>query len=286
MIVIRSVAEMQRISLSLKRSGKSIGFVPTMGYLHEGHLSLMRLAKQRCDTLVVSIFVNPMQFGQNEDFARYPRDFARDESLCEKENVDIVFYPDEREIYPEDFRTRVIVSDLRDRLCGRSRPGHFDGVTTIVAKLFNIVLPDIAVFGQKDAQQAIIIKRMTEDLNFPIEIVVSPTVREHDGLAMSSRNKYLSQEEREKATILYRALSLAKEKIEKKEISSAGEARELIRKQIDSVGGFVIDYIEVVDAVKLEPISDLRGKEALIALAVRIGTTRLIDNVSIKFDRD
>ena len=201
--IIESVHKMQERALELKRDGKAIGFVPTMGFLHEGHLSLIRRAREKCDILVVSIYVNPMQFAPSEDLDSYPRDFGADREKCEKEGVDIIFFPKDKEIYPCGYSTEVKVKGLTEGLCGAFRPGHFDGVSTVVCKLLNIVQPDIAVFGQKDAQQAIVVKRMTKDLNFPVEILVSPTLREHDGLAMSSRNKYLTEDERGVASALY-----------------------------------------------------------------------------------
>lgn len=210
MVVVQKIQEMKEIAKKLKKEGKSIGFVPTMGYLHEGHLSLVRLSKQQNDITIMSIFVNPIQFGPNEDYDRYPRDFERDKSLAEKEGVDYIFYPSVEEMYPEDFKTVVSVKKITEIMCGKSRPGHFDGVATVVLKLFNIVNPDRAYFGQKDAQQLAVIKQMVKDLNLDVEIVPCPIVREQDGLAMSSRNVYLSEEERKSATVLYRALNLAK----------------------------------------------------------------------------
>ncbi len=280
MRIIRTVKEMSAFAKSIKLEGKSIGFVPTMGYLHEGHLSLMRIARSKCDVLVASIFVNPTQFAPNEDLDAYPRDFARDEMLCEREKVDILFYPSSDDVYPESFRTEVRVHDLGDVLCGASRPTHFAGVTTVVAKLFNIVKPDIAVFGRKDAQQAVIIRRMTADLNFDVEIVLGPIVREADGLAMSSRNKYLSVAERETAPVLYRALSEAKSAIEAGEMTDSEDVIELIRSKILSAGDFRIDYIAVADPDSLEPVEKIQGK-VLVLIAARIGSTRLIDNILV-----
>jgi len=280
MRIIRTVKEMSAFAKSIKLKGKRIGFVPTMGYLHEGHLSLMRIARNKCDVLVASIFVNPTQFAPNEDLDAYPRDFARDEMLCEREKVDILFYPSVNDIYPKDFRTEVRVHELGDVLCGASRPTHFAGVTTVVAKLFNIVKPDIAVFGQKDAQQAVIIRRMTADLNFDVEIVLGPIVREADGLAMSSRNKYLSAEERETAPVLYRELSEAKSAIEAGELADSEDVIEFIRSKILSTGDFRIDYIAVADPDSLEPVEEIQG-QVLVLIAARIGSTRLIDNILV-----
>lgn len=276
MKVVRTISQMQALADVLHREGKSIGFVPTMGYLHEGHLSLMRIARPRCDSLVVSIFVNPTQFGPNEDFEKYPRDFDHDEALCRQEKVDIIFYPDVSEMYTPPYYTYVVVETLTETMCGRSRPGHFRGVTTVVSKLFNIVKPQLAVFGQKDYQQALVIQQMVRDLNFDIEILVGPIIREADGLAMSSRNKYLSPEERRRALCLYESLQLARRMIQQGERKSQNIERKM-RAHILETGKGEIDYIAIVDAHTLEPLQTLRGK-TLIALAVKIGQTRLIDN--------
>ncbi|MGC9315323.1 MAG: pantoate--beta-alanine ligase [bacterium] len=280
MRIIRTVKEMSAVAKLIKLEGKRIGFVPTMGYLHEGHLSLMRIARNKCDVLVASIFVNPTQFGPNEDLDAYPRDFARDEKLCENENVDILFYPEAEDVYPEGFLTEVRVKELSERYCGASRPGHFAGVATVVAKLFNIVKPNIAVFGQKDAQQAVVIRRMAADLNFDVEIVLGEIAREADGLAMSSRNKYLSARDRETAPVLYRALSEAKSAIEAGEMADAEDVIELIRSKILSAGDFRIDYIAVAAPDSLEPVEKIEGR-VLILLAAKIGSTRLIDNIVV-----
>ncbi|ADQ45604.1 pantoate/beta-alanine ligase [Caldicellulosiruptor kronotskyensis 2002] len=280
MFVVKKIQEMKDIIKKLKKEGKSIGFVPTMGYLHEGHLSLVRLSKQQNDITIMSIFVNPIQFGPNEDYDRYPRDFERDKSLAEKEGVDYIFYPSVEEMYPEDFKTVVSVKKITEIMCGKSRPGHFDGVATVVLKLFNIVNPDRAYFGQKDAQQLAVIKQMVKDLNLDVEIVPCPIVREQDGLAMSSRNVYLSEEERKSATVLYRALNLAKEMIEKgqKDVSSIKRAmEEMILKEKYTK----IDYIEFVNNDTFEIISKVEGK-VLIALAVFVGKARLIDNIVVE----
>lgn len=280
MKIIGSVAAMQAESEALRHNGQSIGFVPTMGYLHEGHLSLLRIARQRADVTVMSIFVNPTQFGPNEDLERYPRNFERDERLARKEGCDILFYPTVEEMYPEPYRTYVTVEEITQVLCGKSRPTHFRGVTTIVAKLFNIVKPNFAVFGQKDAQQAIIIKQMVRDLNFDLEILTGPIVREPDGLAMSSRNVYLSAEERKDALKLYQSLTKAKKLIEGGERDAAR-----IKKNIEHIlrqgKSAKIDYIEIVDTSNLKSMEKIQG-EVLIALAVFIGKTRLIDNIQLK----
>uniref|UniRef100_A0A7C5V1D0 Pantothenate synthetase n=1 Tax=Caldicellulosiruptor owensensis TaxID=55205 RepID=A0A7C5V1D0_9FIRM len=280
MVVVERIQKMKDIVKRLKKEGKSIGFVPTMGYLHEGHLSLVRASKQQNDVTIMSIFVNPIQFGPNEDFDRYPRDFERDKSLAEKEGVDYIFYPSIEEVYPEDFKTVVSVKKITEIMCGKSRPGHFDGVATVVLKLFNIVNPDRAYFGQKDAQQLAVIKQMVKDLNLDVEIVPCPIVREQDGLAMSSRNVYLSEEERKSAAVLYRALNLAKEMIEKgeKEVSSIKRAmEEMILKEKHTK----IDYIEFVNNDTFEVVSKVEGK-VLIALAVFVGKARLIDNIVVE----
>jgi pantoate--beta-alanine ligase len=271
---------MQKICGGLKRQGKIISFVPTMGYLHKGHLSLVQIAKKRSDVLVVSIFVNPTQFGPKEDFAKYPRDFKRDKLLLEKEGCDFLFVPRIKDMYPEGYLTYVNVEKITHKLEGAIRPRHFQGVTTVVAKLFNIVQPDIAVFGQKDAQQAVVLKKMVDDLNYGVKMIIAPTVREKNGLALSSRNVYLSKEERKHAKVLYQALRLAKEMIKKGERKASkvvSKMRALINKQPLAD----VDYIAITDANSLELLNRLKG-EILISLAVRFGKTRLIDNIKIK----
>jgi pantoate--beta-alanine ligase len=280
MKVISSPLEIQREMIALKKQGKSIGFVPTMGALHEGHLSLVRQARKENDIVVVSIFVNPTQFGPNEDFERYPRQFDKDKELLERENVDYIFYPSVSEMYPEGYETYVYLEKLPEHLCGLSRPGHFRGVATVVAKLFNIVQPDKAYFGQKDYQQALIIKKMVRDLNFPIEIVVMPIVREYDGLAMSSRNMYLSHEERKNANVLYKSLQRAKELIKGGE-RDVNKIKKEMEKIISSVPSR-IDYIEIVHPETLDSLEVIPGKgvidRVVVAVAVFIGSARLIDN--------
>ncbi len=270
---------MQRIALGLRRQGR-IGFVPTMGYLHEGHLGLVRAARRQSDFVVVSIFVNPMQFGPKEDYRRYPRDFKRDRRLLESAGADLIFYPDVKGMYPEDFATFVEVERLGEGLCGKSRPGHFRGVTTVVAKLFNAVLPDVAVFGAKDAQQAFVIRRMTRDLNFHTRVVILPTAREKDGLAMSSRNVYLTPEQRAEAPVLHRSLVLAKRLIGQGE-RNAAKVKAAMRRMILRESRGRIDYVEMVDTDELRPVMTIRG-EILIALAVFFGKTRLIDNTIVR----
>ena len=282
MQIVKSPKKMQKICRELKRKGRIIGFVPTMGYLHKGHLSLVRIARKRSDILVVSVFVNPTQFGPKEDFNRYPRDFKRDRFLLESRlgRGDFLFAPQMKDMYPEGYLTYVNVDKITHKLEGAIRPGHFQGVTTIVAKLFNIVQPDVAVFGQKDAQQAVVLKKMVDDLNYGIKMIIAPTVRERDGLALSSRNKYLSREERKQAKVLYQALRVAKEMIkkgERKVSKIASGMRTVINKQPLAD----VDYIAITDANSLELLNKLKG-QILISLAVRFGKTRLIDNIKMK----
>ncbi|MCM8770352.1 MAG: pantoate--beta-alanine ligase [Candidatus Omnitrophica bacterium] len=279
MKIIKSIKKIQQILAKERLKGRSIGFVPTMGALHEGHLSLIRQARRENDIVVVSIFVNPTQFGPKEDFKKYPRNFKKDALLCEKCGVDFIFYPDAKAMYPKGYKTYVNVEDLGNVLCGKSRPGHFKGVATVVTKLFNIIGPDLAYFGSKDAQQAIIIKRMVEDLNMPLKIKVMPTVREKDGLAMSSRNIYLNKKERKAATALFHSLKAA-EKFIKKGEKDAGKIIHLMRRMIQEAQPKKIDYIEIVDAQSLLPVKKIKGK-VLIALAVWFGKARLIDNIIV-----
>lgn len=277
MKIVRSVNRMFKISSAARRAGRRIGFVPTMGALHQGHLSLIRAARRENDLVVVSIFVNPLQFGPKEDFKKYPRAFSRDKRLCRDEKVDFVFSPPADEIYPEDFKTAVLVKGLSDLLCGSSRPGHFQGVATVVSKLFNIVSADTAYFGQKDAQQTVIIRQMVRDLNIPVKIRVMPIVREKDGLAMSSRNIYLSSRERQDARVLPEALKLAKVLMQ----SGQQDSRVLInrmRKLILRKKNAKIDYIAVVDGETLRPLKKV-SSGCLILAAVFFGRTRLIDNL-------
>lgn len=284
MELIERIAEMQRRSFELRRANKLIGFVPTMGYFHDGHLSLIRRARKECDVVVVSIFVNPTQFVPGEDYERYPRDLERDLQLAEAEGVDIVFHPSVQEMYPEDYATYVEVERLTDGLCGAFRPGHFRGVTTVVTKLFNAVLPHRAYFGEKDYQQLVVIKRMTRDLNFPIEIVPCPTVREDDGLAMSSRNVYLSPQEREAALSLYRGLMTAKSLFERGE-RNARELKEAVERELRASNLVKPQYVEVVDAETLMPVSCVE-RDTVIAVAAYVGKARLIDNVILRIGGD
>ncbi|MBO7147740.1 MAG: pantoate--beta-alanine ligase [Lentisphaeria bacterium] len=280
MDIIRSVKEMQQWSLARRREGRTIGIVPTMGFLHEGHLSLIDTARANgADCVVVTIFVNPIQFAPNEDFDSYPRDFEHDRALCEEKKVDAIFAPGVNDMYPAPVTCYVSERKLSKGLCAKTRPTHFDGVTTVVAKLFNAVLPDLAVFGQKDAQQARVLRRMIRDLNFPIRMVISPIIREADGLAKSSRNKYLTPEERSNALVLSRSLQEAKNAIANGEKDLVKIANE-IKEKITAAGGRV-DYVETVDADELEAVEVKSEAPIMIALAAYFGTTRLIDNMVI-----
>ncbi len=271
-----NINAMKEYSRRQKRSGRSVGFVPTMGSLHEGHLSLVKASQNENDITVMSIFVNPAQFGKNEDFGSYPRNIERDLAMAEEAGVDAVFIPRTAMMYPDGYSTYVDVSGVTEVLCGKSRPGHFTGVATVVLKLFNIIQPDKAYFGLKDAQQTVVIKQMTRDLDLDIEIVVCPIIREEDGLAMSSRNVNLSGEERRAATILYKSLNAASQIILNGQ-RSAKTVVGFIGKMIASEPLAVIDYIEILDAAELKRIDRLKGR-IIIALAVRFGSTRLIDN--------
>lgn len=279
MRIVRSVAEMKAVSREHKARGERIGLVPTMGFLHEGHLSLVRECRAKSDVTVVSIFVNPAQFGPKEDLASYPRDLERDTAFLEKEGVDYVFHPEPTDMYPEGYRTHVAVEELEDRLCGRSRPGHFRGVCTVVLKLFNIVRPDVAFFGWKDAQQVIILKKMAADLDLDLRVEALPLVRDADGLALSSRNSYLSAEERKAALILSRSLAEARRMVEGGE-RDANVILGGIRKAVAGEPLARLDYVELVDLANLRPLVRIDG-EALLAMAVFIGRTRLIDNVRL-----
>lgn len=279
MKVISSISEMQHTADHIRASGLTIALVPTMGYLHEGHLSLIRRARAHADKVVVSIFVNPTQFGPNEDLEQYPRDFERDEQLCRREKTDIIFYPSAGDMYQHNHLTYVSTLDLPARLCGLSRPDHFRGVTTVVSKLFNIVKPHVAVFGQKDAQQALILRRMVIDLNYDIEMIIAPIVREPDGLAMSSRNKYLSEQERLQAVVLNQALLRAADLV-RHDTRDAGKIRAEMKNIIARSDLVRLDYLEIVDYDTLQPVEQI-ADGTLIALAAFLGKTRLIDNVLI-----
>jgi pantoate--beta-alanine ligase len=280
MEIINRRARMSSLTRKLRRENKTIGFVPTMGALHAGHLSLVEEARQMCDIVIVSIFVNPAQFNEATDFAKYPRDLTADAELLTEYQVDYIFAPEEQEIYGENFSTYVYVENLTETLEGASRPGHFRGVATVVTILFNTMRPDYAFFGQKDAQQVAVIKRLTKDLGFDTEIVVGRTVREESGLAMSSRNARLSPEERQKASIIYQALRKAKIAAKEGE-RNAPRLAEIVREKIASEPLAQIDYVTIVDEQTLEPIEKIGENAALIAVAVRFGNTRLIDNTVI-----
>ncbi len=280
MEIIQRILPMKEASKKARSDGKVIGFVPTMGFLHEGHLALVREARKMSDVVAVSIFVNPAQFGPNEDFEKYPRDPTRDAELLSNEQVDFLFLPRIEEMYTPNYRTSVKVKDLSEKLCGVSRPTHFEGVTTVVMKLFHIIDPHFAFFGQKDAQQLVIIMRMVRDMNMDVEIVRVPTVRELDGLALSSRNSYLSPEERKAATVLNRALQQAFKRIEEGERKSKTLIKEM-REIISSEPLARIDYVAITDLLLLNDVKTIKGK-CLIAVAAFFGTTRLIDNIIVE----
>jgi len=281
MEIINRRQRMSSVARKIRREqDRTIGLVPTMGALHEGHLSLVREARRMCDIVVVSVFVNPTQFGPSEDYEDYPRDLTKDTALLTDYNVDYIFAPAAEEIYPKDFSTYVNVGGLSKLLEGESRPGHFRGVATVVAILLNTVRPDFAFFGQKDAQQAVIIKRMVRDLSFETEIVVSPTVREDSGLAISSRNLYLDAEEQQSAAVIHRALKQAKE-VYKKGERHAGKLAEIVRATIETEPRVRVDYVSVVDAETLEKLDKLDERPMLVAVAAYVGKTRLIDNTML-----
>lgn len=280
MRVLKTVKDIREVVKEWRVQGLSVGFVPTMGYLHEGHESLIKRASIHNDKVIVSIFVNPMQFGPKEDLASYPRDLERDSVLCERAGADIIFNPDNEEMYFEDFSSYVDIDGLSSELCGKSRPIHFRGVCTVVTKLFNIVTPDRAYFGEKDAQQLAIIKRFVRDLNINVEVIGCPIVREEDGVAKSSRNTYLSDDERIAARILSKSLKVAKDQIENGE-NDSNKVIEIIKNYIISEPLAKIDYVEVVDLMSMEKVN-LIEKSSLVAIAVVIGKTRLIDNFIIE----
>ena len=280
MKILGTVNEVRSLVKEWKSQGLKVGFVPTMGYLHEGHKSLIDKAVKENDKVVVSIFVNPIQFGPKEDLASYPRDLERDSKLCEDAGASAIFHPEKEEMYFDDFCTHVDIEGLSDGLCGKSRPIHFRGVCTVVSKLFNIVNPDRAYFGEKDAQQLAIIKRMVRDLNFDIEIVGCPIVREEDGLAKSSRNTYLSSEERKAATILSKSLALGKKALESGERDSE-KVKKIIIDNINTEPLAKIDYVDIVDSLSMAEVNKIE-KTVLVAMAVYIGITRLIDNFTFE----
>jgi pantoate--beta-alanine ligase len=279
MKVAKTIKSVRKLVKASRSKGKKIGLVPTMGALHTGHVSLIKKATKKCNFVVVSIFVNPTQFGPSEDFKKYPRPFKNDLAICRKAGVDVVFVPSSKQMYPDVNLTWVNVEKLTEPLCGRSRPGHFRGVATVCAKLFNIVTPDVAYFGQKDAQQATVIKRMVADLNMPLKIAVCPTVRQADGVATSSRNKYLSEQQKKDATHIYKALKKCESLIKagaKNKKTIIGE----MKKVLNQVPSIKIEYISIVDAETLQNIEKITGK-ILSAVAVKIGSTRLIDNIVV-----
>ena len=280
MKTITTTAGMRRWSEAARKKGRSVAFVPTMGYLHEGHLSLFARARREADVVAASIFVNPLQFGPREDLERYPRDLPRDARLARRARCDVLFVPKALDMYPPGYRTHVAVEGTDDVLCGRSRPGHFSGVVTIVLKLVNLVRPDVLLLGQKDAQQAVVIKRALDDLNAGVKVVVCPTVREKDGLAMSSRNSYLSPDERRRALGISKALFLARDAVLNGE-RRASAIRARMKTVLADFGVADVEYVEILDGTELTPLRRLGG-DVLIAVAARVGRTRLIDNVNVK----
>ncbi|WP_093798063.1 pantoate--beta-alanine ligase [Sporomusa acidovorans] len=280
MRLIETIQEMRAFVTAARAAGKTIALVPTMGALHDGHLSLMRQAKAQCDIVIASVFVNPTQFGPNEDLQCYPRDLAGDSEKASRVGVDVIFHPTVAEMYPNGYASFVSVEKITDKLCGLSRPGHFRGVATVVSKLFNIVQPDKAFFGQKDAQQVLVIQQMIRDLDFNVQLEMVPIVREEDGLAMSSRNRYLSAQERSAALVLSQSLSLAQQLVREGERDIA-KIRTAVVKRIAEQPLANIDYVEIYNYPELEPVSTL-STQALVALAVRFGSTRLIDNAILE----
>jgi len=281
MEVITSIEEIQELALRLEKEGKKIGFVPTMGYLHDGHLSLIDLIRERSDVLILSIFVNPTQFGAGEDLEKYPRDIERDLALCRERKVDYIFAPQTDDIYPEGASTYVSEEGVSRGLCGETRPTHFKGVTTICAKLFNLVRPAYVALGQKDAQQVVVLKRMIRDLHFPIEVVIGPTLREPDGLAMSSRNSYLNDRQRQDALLIHKALLAGKRLVDEKGIRNVDRVKAELMTVLRS-GSFVrINYAEVVDRENMKPEKEIELGRSMLVIAVWVDNIRLIDNMSL-----
>jgi len=281
MEVITSIEEIQELALRLEKEGKKIGFVPTMGYLHDGHLSLIDLIRERSDVLILSIFVNPTQFGAGEDLEKYPRDMERDLTLCRESKVDYIFAPQTDDIYPEGASTYVSEEGVSRGLCGETRPTHFKGVTTICAKLFNLVRPAYVALGQKDAQQVVVLKRMIRDLHFPIEVVIGPTLREPDGLAMSSRNSYLNDRQRQDALLIHKALLAGKRLVDEKGIRNVDRVKAELMTVLRS-GSFVrINYAEVVDRENMKPEKEIELGRSMLVIAVWVDNIRLIDNMSL-----
>lgn len=280
MQIARTIDEVRAGVSKARVAGKRVGLVPTMGALHVGHVSLLQAATESCDFVVVSIFVNPTQFGPGEDLENYPKPFEKDVAICERHGAAVVFAPTPEEMYPRQNVSWVNVEKLTEPLCGRSRPGHFRGVTTVCTKLFNIVGPDVAFFGQKDAQQALVIRRMVADLNMPLEIEVRPTVREADGLAISSRNRYLSEQQRREATVLYRSLQKCRAMVEAG-VRNAAEIRGAMIAVLEEVPALEVEYVSLVDAESLDELAELQG-QVLVAIAARLGPARLIDNILLE----
>ena len=279
MEVIRSATEMQARAMALKKEGKSIGFVPTMGSLHAGHLSLVDLIKEQCDVLLLSIYVNPTQFGVGEDFEKYPRDLDKDLAMCESRGVDLVFAPESSEIYQADASTFVIEESVGKGLCGNARPNHFRGVATVCAKLFNLCQPDKVALGQKDAQQVVVLKRMIRDLHFPIEVVVGPILREPDGLAMSSRNAYLEPKQRENALLIFKSLEAARKVVEEKGSNNVDRVKAEAMNVLTSGRFLRVNYVEVVNRETMRPETEVVAGRSLLAVAVWVDQVRLIDNL-------
>ena len=278
MQVIRSVKEMKTRSMDLRKDGKTIGFVPTMGFLHEGHLSLVDLIRKDCDILLLSIYVNPTQFGVGEDFDKYPRDTERDLELCRSRGVDLVFIPESSEIYAGNASTYVVEEEVGMGMCGNARPNHFRGVATVCAKLFNLCQPNYVVLGQKDAQQVVVLKRMIRDLHFPIQVLVGPILREADGLAMSSRNKYLQSKQREEALLVYQSIQAAQKVVEEKGSSNVDRVKAEVLNVLKQGGLLRVNYVDVVDRETMRPEKEIIQGRSLLAVAVWVDQVRLIDN--------
>lgn len=281
MQVLTSIDEMQSLAGELRNQGKTIGLVPTMGYLHEGHMSLVDLMRDRAEVVILSIFVNPTQFGVGEDLEKYPRDLNRDLELCGNRQVDLVFAPEDSQMYPSDYSTFVSEEDVGKGLCGQARPTHFRGVTTVCAKLFNLCLPDFVALGQKDAQQVVVLKKMITDLNFPIEVVVGPIVREPDGLAMSSRNEYLQPRQREGASCLFRSMQAAKLLVEEKGVTNVERVKSEVMSVLSQNSLVRVNYVEVVDRETMQPEREVESGRSLVVVAAWLNEVRLIDNLAL-----
>ena len=281
MQVLTSIDEMQSLAGELQNQGKTIGLVPTMGYLHDGHMSLVDLMRDRADVVILSIFVNPTQFGVGEDLEKYPRDLNRDLELCGNRQVDLVFAPEDSQMYPSEYSTFVSEEDVGKGLCGQARPTHFRGVTTVCAKLFNLCLPDFVALGQKDAQQVVVLKKMITDLNFPIEVVVGPIVREPDGLAMSSRNEYLQPRQREGASCLFRSMQAAKLLVEEKGVTNVERVKSEVMSVLSQNSLVRVNYVEVVDRETMQPEREVESGRSLVVVAAWLNEVRLIDNLAL-----